>query len=78
MVKYGVSTWIYKFPALETLKILWGYDPKAFGSRLSGENIGSLVDKSIAYFQRLSPRRREENLLPSETTEIAKYLEIQV
>lgn len=77
MVKYGLPSQNFRFSALHTFNIFQGCDPKVISQFLSREVIRSLIDKAIAYLQDLSPpRRRDAHLLPSETREIAQYLDV--
>lgn len=72
MTKYGLSDSMNDWPALDTLKIFWGYDSRDMGS-ISPENIGPLIDMAIAYLQDLSPlKEKDENMLPQETKELTQ------
>lgn len=77
MVKYGLSNLHYEYPALDTLKILFGGVSQIIGAYLSPDNIGPLVDKAIMHLQELSPLRHNgDHLLPSETWDIPRYSDV--
>ncbi|KAF9336220.1 hypothetical protein BG006_009384, partial [Podila minutissima] len=57
MVKSGYCDSNHEIPPLNSFKILRGHDTAIHRSQLSKDTIGSLVDKSIAYLQELSPSK---------------------
>ncbi|KFH62135.1 hypothetical protein MVEG_11774 [Podila verticillata NRRL 6337] len=78
MVECGYSDNRHVVPALNSFKILCDYDTVVSGSHLSKETIGSLVAKSIAYIQKLSPSKwiEDPTLSANQSAMIKAYLEI--
>ncbi|KAI9241676.1 MAG: hypothetical protein BYD32DRAFT_405288 [Podila humilis] len=78
MVECGYSNNRHVVPALNSFKILCDHDTVVSGSHLSKETIGSLVAKSIAYIQKLSPSKwiEDPTLSANQSAMIKAYLEI--
>lgn len=77
MVKRGYSNYQYEVPPLHTFKILWNCDPSIIGRHLTKDNLGPLVDKTIAYLQNLSPPpwKPKDGLRLDQSSTIGCYLD---
>lgn len=78
MVECGYCDRRHEIPPLNSFKILCGHDTVATGSQLSKDTLRSLVAKSIAYLQELSPPKWIEHPMLSlkQSAMIKDYLEI--
>ncbi|KAG0008480.1 hypothetical protein BGZ81_004053, partial [Podila clonocystis] len=78
MVECGYSDNRHVIPPLSSFKILCDHDTAVTGSHLSKATIGSLVAKSMAYIQELSPPKwiKEPMLRANQSAMIKTYLEI--
>lgn len=79
MIKCGYSDHGYEIPHLETFNILWHCGPDAFGSHITKDTIGSLVNKAIAYLQELSPPKSKTQLWLSraQSAAVKTFLDVQ-
>ncbi|KAG0014069.1 hypothetical protein BGZ82_001911, partial [Podila clonocystis] len=71
MIKRGYSNNLYEIPPLDTCNILWHSGPNVFGNHINNDTIGPLVNKAIAYLQKLSPPKWTTQLWLSRTQSAA-------
>ncbi|KAF9381801.1 hypothetical protein CPB97_007570 [Podila verticillata] len=78
MIKRGYSDNKYDIPPLDTNRILWKRDATP-GNNLTKYNIRSLIDKTIAHIQEISPPKwiMEPGLTRSQSAAIKAYLDVQ-
>lgn len=78
MIKRGYSDNTYDIPPLDTYKILWKRDANP-ANNLTKYNIRSLIDKTIAHIQEISPPKwiMEPGLTRSQSAAIKAYLDVQ-
>ncbi|KAG0038012.1 hypothetical protein BGZ82_001301, partial [Podila clonocystis] len=79
MIKSGHVNSNYEIPPLDTCKVLWGCDPDTIGSHINKDTIGLLVEKAIAYLQRLSPPKwaAKLDLDRDQSATIRSFLDVQ-
>ncbi|KAG0018327.1 hypothetical protein BGZ82_000465, partial [Podila clonocystis] len=78
LVRLGYSDNAYDIPAIDTFNILWKYKTHA-GGNINRDTIRSLIEKAIAYIQKVSPPRwiMEPGLTRIQSAAIKDFLLVQ-
>lgn len=75
MVKHGYSSSSHEVPPLNTYNILWNCDPTTVGD-IFEDNIELLVNKTITYIQKLSPKSAPGALDRHLSARIKQFLQV--